>query len=59
MSEKENLNFEDHKNCSEAAQIDQKINLLEKIKIDIDGLKENHKELIRNKKIKIKKTIKF
>ena len=59
MSEKENLNFEDHKNCLEAAQIDKKINLLENIKIDVDGLKENHKELIKNKKINMKKTIKF
>ena len=37
---KRKLKFQDHKNCLEAAQIENKINYLEKDKIDVDILKE-------------------
>ena len=40
----------DYKNCSEAAQIGKKINYLEKNKFDVDSLKEDKKEFIKNNK---------
>ena len=51
---KKTLKFEDYKNSLEAAQTENQINNLEKNKIDIDSLKEVHKELIT--KINIKNT---
>ena len=42
--------FDSYKNCLEATQLDDKINYIEKNKIDIDGIKENHKEFIKNNK---------
>ena len=48
---KRKLKFEDYKNCLEALQIENKINHLEKNKIDVNSLKEDHKEFIRNNKI--------
>ena len=48
---KRKLKFQDYKNCSEAAQIENKINHLEKPKIDVGSLKENKKEFIKNKLI--------
>ena len=42
--------YESYKNCLEATQLDDKINYIEKNKIDIDGIKENHKEFIKNNK---------
>ena len=51
---KRNLRFWDYKKCSKASQIENKINYLEKKKIDIDCLKEDKKELVRNNlKLKI------
>ena len=44
---KRKLKFEDYKNCLEAAQIGNEINHLEKNKIDVDSLKEDHKEFIK------------
>ena len=44
---KRKLKFEDYKNCLEAAQIENKINHLEKNKTDADGLKEDHKEFMK------------
>ena len=41
--------FENYKNCLEATQLESKINYIEK-KIDIDSIKENHEEFIRNNK---------
>ena len=37
---KRKLKFQDYKNCLEAAQIENKINHLEKNKIDVDSFKE-------------------
>ena len=42
------LKFEDYKHCLEAAQVESKINNLEKSKIDGDSLKEDQKEFIEN-----------
>ena len=39
---------ENYKNCLEATQVENKINHLEKNKIDIDSIKESHKEFIKN-----------
>ena len=39
--------FQDYKNCLEVAQIENKINHLEKNKIDADSLNENQKEFIK------------
>ena len=39
------------KNFFEAAQIENKINHLEKNKTDLDSLKEDKKELIKNNKL--------
>ena len=43
------LKFENYKNCLEATQLENKINYLEN-KIDIDSIKENHKEFLKNNK---------
>ena len=48
---KRKLKFEYYKSCLEAAQIENKINHLEKNKIDVDSLKEDHKEFVNNKLI--------
>ena len=44
---KRNLQFKDYRSCLESAQIQTKINHLEKIKIDVDSLKEDHKEFLK------------
>ena len=44
---KRKLKFENYKNCLEATQLGNKINHLEKNKIDRDNLKKDHKELIK------------
>ena len=51
---KRKLKFQDYKNCLEAAQIENKINHLEKNKIDVDCLKEDQKEFIKNSKLILK-----
>ena len=40
---KRKLKFEDYKNCLEAAQIENKINYLEKNEIDVDSLSKHQK----------------
>ena len=47
MCHKRKLKFEDYKNCLQATQLENNIKHLEKNKIDIDGLKEDHKEFIK------------
>ena len=51
---KRKLKFQDYKNCSEAAQIENEINHLEKNKFDVDSLKEDKKEFIKNNKLILK-----
>ena len=48
---KKTRKFQDYKNFLEAAQIDNKINYLEKNKIDVDSLRKDKKEFINNKLI--------
>ena len=47
--------FENCKNCLQATQLANKINHLQKNKIDIDHIKENHKEFIKNFKSMLKR----
>ena len=51
---KRKLKFQDYKSCLEAAQIERKINYLGKTKIDIDSLKEDQKEFVKNNKLILK-----
>ena len=56
---KRKLKLENYKNCLELAQFENKINYLEKNKMDIDSIKENHKEFIKNNKSILKIQQKF
>ena len=50
---KKKLRFENYKSCLEATQFENEINHLEVNKIDIDRIKENHKEFRKiNRSIK-------
>ena len=51
MCHKRNIKFRDCKKCLKASQIENKINYLEKKKIDLDCLKEDKKEFVKNKLI--------
>ena len=46
--------FKDYKNCLQAAQIENKINHLEKNKIDVGSLKKDKKEFMKNNKLTLK-----
>ena len=46
--------YQDYKNFLETAQIENKINHLEKSKFNVDSLKEDQKEFIRNNKLILK-----
>ena len=48
---KRNIKFRDNKSCLKASQIKNKINYLEKKKTDVDCLKEDKKEFVKNKLI--------
>ena len=56
---KRKLKFRDYKKCLKAAQIDRKINYLEKNKFDVGSFKEDRKEFVKNKKITLKTQQKF
>ena len=51
---KKKIKFENYKNYLEATQLYNKINQLEKSKTGIDGLKQDHKEFIKNNKVILK-----
>ena len=51
---KRNLKFQDHKNCLEETQLENKINYIEKNKIEVDSIKVNHQEFIKNNKPMLK-----
>ena len=51
---KRKLKFEDYKNCLEAAQIENKINYLEKNEIDVDSLSKHQKEFRKINKLMLK-----
>ena len=40
--------IQDYESCLEATQLKNEINHLEKAKVDVDSLKQNHKEFIKN-----------
>ena len=46
--------FQDCKNCLEAAQNENKTNLLEQNKINLNSFKEDQKEFIKNNKLILK-----
>ena len=56
---KRNIKCEDYKNRLEAAQLVNKINHLEKNKIDVDSLEIVHKEFITNNKLILKTQQRF
>ena len=51
---KRKLKFEDYKNCLEAAQIENKINYLEKNEIDVESLSKHQKEFRKINKLILK-----
>ena len=51
--------LEDYKNCLEATQLENKINQLEKNKVKVDSLLQNHKEFIKNNKLILKSEQRF
>ena len=55
---KRKLKFQDYKNCLESSQIENKINHLEKNKIDVGSL-EDQKEFIKNNKLVLKTQRRF
>ena len=46
---KRKLKFEDYKHCLERTQLENKINHLQKRNLNVDNLRENHKEFIKTK----------
>ena len=48
---KRKLKFEDCKNCLEATQLENKINYFEKNEVEVESLKKDHKELMKNNKL--------
>ena len=49
----EKLKFEDYKNYLGTTQLENKLSHPEKFKIYVDSLKEDHKEFIKNNKLKL------
>ena len=56
---KRNLKFENYKNCLEVNQPYNKINYLEKNEINVDSIKTDHKEFIKNNKLILKTRQRF
>ena len=59
MCHKRKLKFENYKSCLEATQLENKIKHLKKNTIDIDRIKENHKEFIKKGKSILKTQQRF
>ena len=53
------IKFEDFKICRETTQLENKINHIEKKKIDVGSFKEYHKEFIKNIKLILKTRHRF
>ena len=51
---KKKLKFENYKNCLEATKLENKINHLEKNKIDIHSLKKDNKNFIKKNNLMLK-----
>ena len=47
MCNKTKIKFENYKNCLGATQLENDIKQLEKTKLDVNSLRENHKEFIK------------
>ena len=56
---KRKLKLEEYKHCLEATQLENKINQLEKNKLNVNILRENHKEFIKNSKFILKSQQRF
>ena len=56
---KRKLKVENYKNCFEATSLDNKVKYLEKNEINIDSLKNVHKEFIKDKKLILKTQERF
>ena len=56
---KRKFKFESYENCLESNQLENKINDLETNKIDIDHIKKNPKQLIRNNQSMLKTQQRF
>ena len=54
MFHKKKIRFQDYKNSLEVAQKERKITYLEKNKFDVDSLKEDQKEFVKNNKVILK-----
>ena len=54
VSSKKPLKSEDYKEYLEATQLENKINQLEKSKVNVDSLRKNQKEFIKNNKLILK-----
>ena len=48
------LKFQNYKNCLEATQLGRKISYIEKNDINVNSLKKDHKEFIKNNKLILK-----
>ena len=59
MCHKKKLKFENHKNCLESTQPDNKTKYLEKNTTDIESIKKNLKELIKSNKLILKTQKRF
>ena len=56
---KRKLKFQGYKNCLETSQIENKTNCFKKYKINVDSLKEDQKEFIKNNKLILKTRQRF
>ena len=59
LKRKRKPKFEDYKNCLEATQLENKITYLEKNKVNVNSLKKNHKEFMKNNKLILKSQQRF
>ena len=57
VSSKKQFKITYYKNCLKASQIENKINYLEKKRIDVDCFKEDKKEFVKNNKLILKTQI--
>ena len=56
---KRKLEFKDYENCLKATQLENKINQLEKQKVNTESLRENLNEFIKNNKLILKTQQRF
>ena len=56
---REKLEFEDYENVLDVTQLENNINHLEKNKVNLDNLKKDHNELIKNDELILKPQQRF